>query len=138
MKLLATEQYKAGVIARAIMPAEAFGGLTAKQDFGPAIAKNLLVTPWWAAIAVRAALWVVWFAPMWRTFSPHTFGGLSLEKQQGVLDLLARSNNYALREMVLLIKMNVCLPALGNTEVLTYLGAYDLKGGPVQLRRSGT
>jgi hypothetical protein len=138
MKLLATEQYKAGVIARAIMPTDAFDGLTAKQDLGAAIAGNLLRTPWWAAIAVRAAIWVVWFAPFWRQGSLKTFGGLSLEKQWAVLELLARSDNYALREMVLLLKMNTCLPSLGDLEVLKYLGAYDTKGGPVQLRRSGT
>jgi hypothetical protein len=138
MKLLRLEQHRVGIIARALMPVGVLGGLTDNRDLGAEIGRQVALTPWYSAIVVRFAVWLVWFAPLWRMARLRTFGSLPLDVQYECLDKLARSNQYWVRESLMLMKLTTCMVAVGDTKVLTYLGAYNLAGGPVTLRKSGS
>jgi hypothetical protein len=138
MQLSRFEQHQATVVGRSILPTGALGGLTDQRDVGAEVARQFALQPWWSAIGVRAALWVIWFAPIWRQGRLKLFSSLNAEDQSKCVELLSRSNFFWLREMILLVKLAVCMALIGDRKVLAYLSAYDSAGGPVALRRSGS
>jgi hypothetical protein len=123
MKLTAFEVEWAGVIARAIIPDGTLGIDTA--GLGPALAEEIERAPWWSHLVIRLGLWLVWLAPL-RAFPPRTFGGLDEEARARAFERLAGARSYAVREAVMLVKLNTCLVALGDEAVLARVGAYDL------------
>jgi hypothetical protein len=138
MKLSRFEESQAAIISRATIPMGALDGLTDRMDFGSEIGRQVAMIPWWSAILVRLALWVVWFAPIWRMGRFRLFGSLPEAQQAQCLELLSHSRVYWIRQVVTLMKMTICMVAFGDPKVLGWLGAYDLAGGPVALRRSGS
>lgn len=137
MKLFRFEQRHAEVIARVMYPKGALGGGADDRALGAEITGQIAAVPWFAAIVARLGMLLIWYWPL-LTLRFRTFGGLPLEEQYVVLDRLARSHSYAIREMVMLVKMNACFAGIGDPRVLTYLGAYDLAGGPVALGRKSS
>jgi len=135
MKLFRFEQHQAGIVGRAMMPKGAFGGLADDRDLGSEIARQLTLLPWWSAIGIRGALWIIWFAPMWRLHRLATFGSLSTEAQYDCLEKISHSEIYSIREAVKLFKLSTTLSAIGDTKVLTHIGAYDLVAAPSALKR---
>lgn len=134
MNLFAFEQRHATIIGRATFPKGVLGGVADDRDLGADIARQLKTTPWWGAIVARLGLLWIWYSPLFLYF-PRTFGGLKPEEQYALLNRLAGSHLYWLREMVMLVKMQICFAAVGDQRVLRALGAYDLAGGPVALKR---
>jgi len=135
MKLFRFEQHRAGIVGRAMMPKGAFAGLTDDRDLGSEITRQLLIMPWWSSIAVRAALWMIWYAPLWRLGRLKTFGSLSIDAQHECLETLSHANRYEIREAVKLFKLSTTMAAIGDEKVLAHIGAYDIPRLPVTLKR---
>ena len=126
MKLTQWEVRWAGAIGRAFVPPGVFGGLTEGRDVGAALADTIGRSPWYAAVLVRLALWVVWLAPPFALGRARTLGGLDEASREACLEALLDSKLYPVREMLKLLKMNVCLALVGDTAVLAHLGVYGL------------
>lgn len=136
MKLARFEQRWARTIGDAIVgdPREALGGVRAEIDLGAALGEEVqLATPATAAV-LRLALWLAWLAPLWRRGRLDSFGALSAPEREALLDDLMDSRSYAVRELLMLLKLFVCLRLLGEPRALGHIGAYDLGAGPVRLR----
>lgn len=65
--------------------------------------------PFQFALGLRAALWLVLLCPLLVIGRPRTFLGLSAGDRLRVLERLAASRSYALRELPNLLKMAACL-----------------------------
>ena len=126
MKLLAFERRWAAEIGRAIIPADTFGGHARVDDLDQRFGRQADTMPWWSGILLRLAILVAWFAPPVLLRRLRTFGGLSPDERVAFLERLFALRSYLVREMVLVLKMNVCVVIMGRREVLSYLGAYDL------------
>lgn len=125
MKLSAWETRAASTFARSLLPAGTLGGVTDGIDGGARLARQLEHSPWWSALAIRFGLWLVWLAPL-ASWPPRTFGSLDEDARVALLDRLAGSPSYAVRESVMLLKLTMCFALLGDEAVLARLGAYDL------------
>jgi hypothetical protein len=137
MKLFQFEQRHAEIIGRAMYPKGSLGGVADDRALGPIITDQIASVPWFAAIVARLGMLLIWYWPL-LTLRFRTFGSLTQEQQYALMDKLARSHFYSIREMVMLVKMNTCFAAIGDPRVLRYLGAYDLAGGPVALQRKSS
>jgi len=106
------------------------------------MARQFSLTPWWSAILTRLGIALVWYAPFFLLGRFGTFAKLGLDEKHKLLDRFARSKNYWLREIAMILKMNACTAGMANAETMTYLGAYDFgrapAAAPVLLGRSGT
>ena len=124
MKLYAFEARVAAQVARAMLPLGALGGSADGVDAGAKFAAQMAHSPWWSALALRGALWLVWLGPLlaWR---PRTFESLDDAARVALLEALASSHRYAIREGVMLLKLTLCLALLGHEPVFAHLGAYD-------------
>jgi hypothetical protein len=60
-------------------------------------------------IGIRAGLWFLMFCPLLVIGRPRTFAGLALDDQKRVLDRLADSRFYPIREIPVLLKTIGCL-----------------------------
>lgn len=78
--------------------------------------------PFQFAIGLRAALWLVLLCPLFIIGRPRTFLGLSREERTRVLDRLAASGVYALRELPNLLKMAACLGWGSHPAVRAHIG----------------
>jgi hypothetical protein len=123
MKAFGFEQRRAEIIGRTIIPSESFNGLAGQQPIGSHFGYQVASTPWYSSLVMRLAILFVWFAPLFVHL--RTFGGLSVEKKHAWLERLSESNNYAVRQMMALLKMCFCFAVIGNTTVLKHLEAYD-------------
>jgi hypothetical protein len=135
MKFSRTEQRRADFISRVILPKGALGGTTDDCDLGAEIGRQFSLTPWWSAIITRIGILVVWYSPLFLLGKLRTFGSIAVEQQQAILQQLAHSPNYWVREMSMILKMNACNAGMSGEAVMRYLGAYDF-GQSVQLKRS--
>src|SRR5205823_5104292 len=97
-------------------------------DMGPGLARILLKSPWWAALFVRLALWLVYVSPVWMRGRPRSFAALAEEEREGLLEDLLLHRVYVVREAAAILKLFLCMVALGNQQALSRIGAYDLSG----------
>lgn len=132
MKLPAFERRWAAEIGRALIPADTFGGRCRVDDLDERFGRQAATMPWWSGILLHLALFVVWFGPPVLLRRLATFGGLSPDDRVELLERLFAVRAYAIREMVLILKLNVCVIILGRPEVFSYIGAYD--AGPARPR----
>jgi hypothetical protein len=112
-------------VARSLVPRGTLDGVTDDIDIGGAYDWELRHSPWYAALALRAALWLVWFSPLWRLGRPHWFGGISVEDRAALLEKLLNAQPYLLRMPVVLLKLTLLQAALGDERVLRRIGAYQ-------------
>ncbi|MCS6914944.1 MAG: hypothetical protein RMK29_11470 [Myxococcales bacterium] len=128
MNLTSWEQRWAAEVGAALLPPETLGGIRRELDLGAALGERIRRGGRALALGLRLALWLVWLAPLWRQGRPLTFGALSPAEREALLEALLDSPIYAVRELVMLLKMFFCLAFLGDVEVLRRLGCYDLAG----------
>lgn len=126
MALFGFEQHWAATIARAFIPLRVLSGATDRLEAGARIAADDTDSPWHAALLLHACLWLVWFAPLWRTGRPRTFGGLAEAERETLLDALLIHRSYPIRQMTLYLKLVSCTALLGDMGVLEQVGAYKL------------
>lgn len=91
-----------------------------------ALAERLHASPPWAAVSMRFAVVLLWFAPLWHLRRLRTFGGLSLAERVALWEALLAHPVYFVREAVGLLKLFLCLTHLGDAALLGALGAYGL------------
>jgi hypothetical protein len=114
------------IVGRTLLPPETLDGRTAGIDLRAHGAEQVGRSPWWSALMVRLALWLVWCAPLFVLGRPRSFGALDEAARLRCLEALFHSRYYALRETTMILKMHVCFALLGEPPVLRRLGAYDL------------
>jgi hypothetical protein len=126
MKLFPFEERWAATIGHALVPPGALGGAVDRVDIGARYAHECAISPWYAALAFRASLWVTWLAPAWMMGRPHTFGGVDGEARVAVLERLLKHRVYFVRMAALFLKLAICTLLLGDEPTLAGIGAYKL------------
>ena len=134
MTLLPFERDWAQALGRALVPAGALDGATDGIDLGARFAEECAISPWYAALAFRASLWLAWLSPLWMTLRPHTFGGVDAATQVALLERLLKHRVYTVRMAVFMLKLSICTLAFGDEATLAGIGAYKLTA-PGQLTR---
>ena len=134
MKLLPFEERWAGTIGHALVPRGALGGALDAIDIGARYAHECAISPWYAALAFRASLWLTWLAPLWMLGRVHAFGGVDGETRVVVLERLLKHRVYFVRMAALFLKLAICGLLLGDETTLAQLGAYKLT--PLQKRKA--
>ena len=135
MTLSGFERRWVSVIGRAILPIGTFGGVSDQRDIAAGVAEQVAGSPWFAAIVTRLALWLVWFVPL-LSRRVSRFGALGGEAQLDVLEGLFKSPSYLVRQLMTVLKLNVCMAVFGDRAVLARIGAYDLADEHSQKRAS--
>jgi hypothetical protein len=135
--LLPFEIHWAETIGRTLVPRGALDGATDGIDFGARYAEECRISPWYAALAFRASLWLTWLAPVWMLARPRTFGGLDGDARVVVLERLLKHRVYFVRMAVFVMKLAACSLLLGDEATLAGLGAYQLVP-PAALKRSAS
>ena len=125
MALTSFELRRAALIARTFVPKGVFGGATDDLDAGPLIREDDAHGPWHASALLRAAIWMVWLAPLWTFTGLRTFGGLSEEARADLLGRLLHHGAYSVRQSVMYLKLVSCSVLLGSVKVLAHLDAYN-------------
>ena len=128
MPLSSTEQRWGATIARTFVPRGVLGGTTDALDAGPLLAEDDSHSPWYTALLLRAAIWLVWLSPLWTLRAPRTFGGLSDDDRAVLLEALLHHSTYPVRQAVNYLKLVSCSVLLGSVPVLEHLQAYRLAG----------
>ena len=126
MTLFPFEERWAGAIGHALVPPGALGGRLDGIDIGARYAHECAISPWYAALAFRASLWLTWLAPLWMLGRPRTFGGVDGETRVAVLERLLKHRVYFVRMAALFLKLALCGLLLGDEPTLAQLGAYKL------------
>ena len=126
MTLFPFEERWAAAIARALVPAGALGGAVDHVDVGARYAEECRTSPWYAALAFRASLWLTWLAPLWMLGRVRSFGGVDDEARVVVLERLLKHRVYFVRMAALFLKLAICTLMLGDEPTLAQLGAYKL------------
>jgi hypothetical protein len=134
MKLLPFEERWAGTIGHALVPKGALGGALDAIDIGARYAHECAISPWYAALAFRASLWLTWLAPLWMLGRVHAFGGVDGETRVVVLERLLKHRVYFVRMAALFLKLAICGLLLGDEPTLAQLGAYKLT--PIAKRKA--
>jgi hypothetical protein len=120
------EERWARAIGRALVPRGALGGALDDIDLGARYAHECAISPWYAALAFRASLWLTWLAPLWMLGRVRTFGGLDEATRVVVLERLLKHRVYFVRMAGLFLKLAICSLLLGDEATLARLGAYKL------------
>jgi hypothetical protein len=134
MALGAYEVHMAAVVTRAIIPRGVLGGVSDGDEVGARAARWIDRSTIFPHLILRAGLWVLWLWPL-LSRRPRLFSGLSPDEQARLVERVAGARSYALREMVMLVKMNACFAALGEPAALSALRAYD-SAAPAVIRRA--
>jgi len=121
------EERWAGTIGRALVPKGALGGSLDSIDIGARYAEECAISPWYAALAFRASLWLTWLAPGWMLGRLRTFGGVDGETRVAVLERLLKHRAYFVRMAAMFLKLAICTLLLGDVPTLTRFGAYKLR-----------
>jgi len=121
------ERRWAATIARALVPEGALSGALDQIDVGARYADECAVSPWYAALAFRASLWLTWLAPLWMLGRLRTFTGVDGETRVVILERLLKHQRYVLRMAALFLKLAICGMLLGDVPTLAQLGAYRLR-----------
>ena len=127
MTLFPFEARWAAAIGHALVPRGALGGALDSIDLGARYAEECRISPWYAALAFRASLWLTWLAPVWMLARPRTFGGVDEATRVVVLERLLKHRVYFVRMAALFLKLAICTLLLGDVPTLTQLGAYRLR-----------
>lgn len=130
MNLWRLEQHHASVIGRALIPAGLFGGLRDHVDLGAALAAHVRTMPWWTAIIMRLALWIIWLAPPFLGLGLRSFGALAPDQRVHALETLLVSPVFEVRQLCDLLKLMYCMSYFGDEAMLRHLGAYRLAPTP--------
>jgi hypothetical protein len=70
-----------------------------------------------AALGLRAAIWMVAIAPLWLFGRFVMFGTLARGERTELLSRLLTHNNFAVRELTLLLKLTAAMALLGTASV---------------------
>ena len=130
MTLLPFERRWAATIARALVPEGALAGSGVDLgaiDVGARYAEECAISPWYAALAFRASLWLTWLAPLWLLGRLRTFAGVDGETRVVVLERLLKHKRYFVRMAGLFLKLAICGLLLGDEPTLAGIGAYKLR-----------
>lgn len=130
MTLLPFERRWAATIARALVPPGALAGSGVDLgaiDVGARYAEECAISPWYAALAFRASLWLTWLAPLWLLGRLRTFAGVDGETRVVVLERLLKHKRYFVRMAGLFLKLAICGLLLGDEPTLAGIGAYKLR-----------
>ena len=123
--LLPFERRWLRAIWRAILPSEASPRLTTGADDLPMLAyfSDLMArSPLRFLLGFHAAIWIVGLAPLFMLRRLRTFAGLPQSEGSALLDRMAHSDVYIVRELPTLLKMIVCLGYAGHPKVLDAVG----------------
>ncbi len=126
MTLSTPERRWAKEIGRALIPPETFGGARSGIDLGALLGEHVAASPWWTAVVVRAALWLVWLSPLLVRGRLSTFGRADDAEREALLEALLCSPLYPVRQTVDLLKLELCMLFMSDVALLRRLGAYDL------------
>ncbi|HVU03741.1 MAG TPA: hypothetical protein VHE30_18410 [Polyangiaceae bacterium] len=88
-------------------------------------------------LGLKACLYFVMVAPLFVLGRWSTFLGLSSEERHRLLDRLAESDVYVIREMPLLFKTVACLGFCGLPEVQSRIGITPVDATPPEWARRG-
>ncbi|MCA1663651.1 MAG: hypothetical protein LC659_05185 [Myxococcales bacterium] len=127
MTLFPFEERWAATIGRALVPVGALGGALDAIDLGARYGHECACSPWYAALAFRASLWLTWLAPLWMQARLHTFGGVDEAARVAILERLLKHRVYFVRMAALFLKLAICTLLLGDVPTLTQIGAYRLR-----------
>jgi hypothetical protein len=125
--LFAFERRWAATIGHALVPPGALAGALDNVDVGARYAEECAISPWYAALAFRASLWLTWLAPVWMLGRMRSFGGVDADTRVVVLERLLKHRRYELRMAALFLKLAICGMLLGDAPTLAQLGAYKLR-----------
>ena len=125
MKLRAFETRWAAIIGRALLPAGLLGGVVDDVDLGEALRRECREPPWYAALLLRASLWLTWFSPPFVLRRPRTFGGLDPAAREAALEKLLDSRVYVVRATATFLKLASCMLLMGHQRVMRRIGAYE-------------
>lgn len=131
MKLLPIERRYAQAILEGFAPATSTEGLVPLEGEVDYVGAFLAIASSGtdrARIGVRAALWLLAFAPIWMGFAFATMAGLPQDKRAEVLDRMLNSHAFIPRELALLIKISAAF-ALMSTRSVRARSGYDRRDG---------
>jgi len=123
------ERRWAATIGHALVPPDALAGAgidLGPIDLGARYAEECAISPWYAALAFRASLWLTWLAPVWLFGRPRTFGGVDDETRVAVLERILKHRRYVVRMSALFLKLAICGMLFGDAPTLAQFGAYRL------------
>ena len=126
MKLFPFEEGWAATIGHALVPEDALGGALKDVDLGARYGHECAISPWYAALAFRASLWLTWLAPLWMLGKLRSFGGVDRDARVAILERLLKHRIYFVRMAALFLKLAMCTLLLGDVPTLTQIGAYKL------------
>lgn len=126
MTTFSFENRWAASVARTLVPAGVLGGVTGEVDVGARFAEEVERSPWFAALFIRLAVWMTWFAPLWMLRRPRTFGSLPEAERCATLDALSKSRFYLVRQASSFLKLIACVLLMGDEPTLARVGAYRL------------
>jgi hypothetical protein len=129
MKLRRFEVRWASLIGRALLPPGLLGGVVDRVDLGEAIRRECSQPPWYAALLLRASLWLIWFSPPLTLRRLGTFGGLDSAGREAALERLLDHKVYPVRATATFLKLSTCMLLLGQERVMSAIGAYDYGNG---------
>jgi len=134
MKLSSLEKRWLAVALDALIPAKASerfpwgaadtGALTLAEEM-------LAVSPFIAAVGVRASTWAVYLLPLALTGRWKTLAGLSADERDDYLTRLYDHPVYFLRQTVLLLKSVACLSYLADDRVREAVGMMRPRNLPI-------
>ena len=127
MRLRSFELRWAAAIARSIVPLGAMGGAADDLDAFALFKADCAAAPWHSVIALRLAILMTWFAPLWMRGKLRTFGSLEEPKREELLAALLTSRHHLVRMAVNYLKLLATALLLGDRRLLASMGAYDLR-----------
>jgi hypothetical protein len=133
VKPLPFELRWARVAGRSLVPPGTLAGAVDAIDLPARLEREMMLSPWEVALAMRFSLWLLWLSPIFFLARPATFGGVDDETRVALFERLFKSRLYVIRMAAMLLKLTLCTLILGDERVLAELGAYDLQ----QPRRIG-
>lgn len=68
-------------------------------------------------LGLRAATWLVLWSPLWRAWRPARLTSLPQERADAILEGMARSRFYPVRELVMLLKTTCAMAVAGLPDV---------------------
>jgi hypothetical protein len=113
-------------IFAAMLPAQPAGPLTKGVDDVPLdrfLEDFLPGAPAQVRLGLRAATWLITFAPLWATFRPRIFPWLPSAEGAALLGRLSRSRIHLIRELPELLKLVVTMGYFALPEAQRALGA---------------
>ena len=113
-------------IADALIPPGTLDGALDRHRPGQRYDEECARSPWYAALLMRASLWLTWLAPLWLLGAARTFDGLDGVARVALLERLSGTRGYTVRMAAMFLKLVICTLMLGDEATLAQLGAYRL------------